>query len=75
MRTSLQLARRELRLDAREAAVPVPPFLVVLEGVMAEGGVLRVFQELLKRVLVPPPGTPTEDASAPSAPAASLIIP
>ena len=34
-----------------------------------------MFQELLKRVLAPPPGTPTEDASAPSAPASSLIIP
>ncbi len=34
-----------------------------------------MFQELLKRVLAPPPGTPTEEASTPSAPASSLIIP
>ena len=35
-----------------------------------------LFQELLVRVLAPPPGTtPAEDAAAPSAPASTLIIP
>jgi hypothetical protein len=35
-----------------------------------------LFQELLVRVLAPPPGTtPADDAPAPSAPASSLIIP
>jgi hypothetical protein len=33
-----------------------------------------MFQELLRRVLAPPPGAPTEEA-APSVPASSLIIP
>ncbi len=34
-----------------------------------------LFQELLIRLLAPPPGTPAEDAKAPTAPASSLIIP
>jgi hypothetical protein len=34
-----------------------------------------LFQELLIRVLAPPPGTVTQDPSAPTAPASSLIIP
>jgi hypothetical protein len=34
-----------------------------------------LFQELLTRVLAPPPGTATDDAQTPTQPASSLIIP